>query len=788
MPSPITLRRCCFLLAALFALVLPVRSDAAGLWKTWHTSAVASDSGVPIFTVDGKPFFIYGAAFFYERIPASQWRADLERYRALGINTIDIYIIWNWHEPDPRTVDFDGHTNPRRNLRLLFSIVHELGFKVILRPGPVIRNEWRNGGYPAWLLRRPEYNMPLHDVLQGRYPATATFQNAHANAAAGEWLHNATHLREARAWLHGVLRTIEPWSHDVIAIALDDDQGAYLDNDTWPAPYWHKYIDWLRREVRSVAGPRVPLFVNTYQMKVTAASPVWAWGNWYQSDAYRIGNHDLADLAFSFGLLQTQRDVPTMSSEFQAGWLQGAGEITPRPAAPENTTLALHEMLQMGVHGVVNFPVQDTIDPAGWEVPWANWSYAWDAAYDRAMEPNARFEPTAAFGSLIHVMGDFIAASHPVTDVQIAWLGSAYDPAQMTNARFARLAAMTIAQQQQCRALALSCRLVDLRFDSMQHLSAARWLVVPSAGLGVNRDASIGRKLRQLPSNVHVVSSVSEAHDEGARSATGGINDAALLARNDDTAALLDIFNPGTSPRIIAPTTLTYDGREVPFGGVVLPPGASADYLVRVTRVRRLYLTPPTPQLSVIAPNVQDDGSRWFTLENRRARVLIAADAGARAFVFRQKGSDRNLFTTIGAGRDDVQTPPTPSPRDYIAAYTHPIEAGTFNRPYSCARSSSISISCSYDAPDLGPSPVHFEKRYTLEPNGSLAVVLRASAPASSISALATDVAVVAGRPATLSREGRKGFSIVRVRYPAGQSVRIIFTPQGAPPTGANRR
>ena len=28
--------------------------------------------------------------------------------------------------------------------------------------------------------------MPLHDVLEGRYPATATLQNAHADAAAAE--------------------------------------------------------------------------------------------------------------------------------------------------------------------------------------------------------------------------------------------------------------------------------------------------------------------------------------------------------------------------------------------------------------------------------------------------------------------------------------------------------------------------------------------------------------------------------------------------------------------------
>lgn len=86
-----------------------------------------------------------------------------------------------------------------------------------------------------------------------------------------------------------------------------------------------------------------------HQMKVTASAPVWAWGNWYQSDAYSIGEHDRSQLEFSTALLQTQPHLPVMTSEFQAGWLQGAD--------PTNPTLALHTMLQLGAHGMVNFPV-----------------------------------------------------------------------------------------------------------------------------------------------------------------------------------------------------------------------------------------------------------------------------------------------------------------------------------------------------------------------------------------------------------------------------------------------
>ena len=61
----------------------------------------------------GRPFFLYGAAFFYERIPRELWRATLRAYKNLGINTIDLYLIWNWHEPLGRL----RATSPVRRIR-----------------------------------------------------------------------------------------------------------------------------------------------------------------------------------------------------------------------------------------------------------------------------------------------------------------------------------------------------------------------------------------------------------------------------------------------------------------------------------------------------------------------------------------------------------------------------------------------------------------------------------------------------------------------------------------------
>src|SRR5580700_6102684 len=470
-----------FAVATLLAFALPMgaRADApTASWASWNTSRVLSERGYPVFSVDGRPFFVYGAAFFYERIPRDRWRQALLAYKRLGVNTLDLYLMWNWHQPSESVEDFAGNTDPQRDLLGLLKLAHEFGFKLILRPGPVIRNEWRNGGYPAWLLERPEYKMPLHDVLEGRYPATATLQNAHADAAAAEWLSNAQHLGSAGQWLTDVLRTVEPFSHDVIAIALDDDQGAYLDNDTWPAPHWHAYLGWLRATVASVVGGKVPLFVNTYEMKVPSESPAWAWGDWYQSGSYRLTQHDLADLDFATGLLQTQGRFPVMQSEFQAGWLQGADEAAPRASDASNTALALGELLRDGAHGFVNFPAQDTIYPHGWEAPWANWSYAWDAALTVDLHASARYAPTRIFGDLITRYGAALARTHIAADASIIWPPSLFAPGSLSDADFSALAGATIAMQRACNDRGLSCTLVDLIADGNRTLGS-RLLLLP---------------------------------------------------------------------------------------------------------------------------------------------------------------------------------------------------------------------------------------------------------------------------------------------------------------------
>jgi len=705
---------------------------------------------------------------------------------------------------------------PTRDLHHVLDLARLFHMHVILRPGPVIRNEWRNGGYPAWLLTRPEYAMPSHDVLEGRYPATATLQNAHADAAANEWLHNATHLRYASRWLRRVLREVEPWSDEIVAIAIDDDQGAYIDNDTWPAPHWHAYIDRLSTTVRSVVGPRVPLFINTYQMKVTASAPIWAWGNWYQSDAYSIGDHDLAQLAFSTALLQTQPHRPVMISEFQAGWLQNADEVAPRAADSTNTTLALHEMFQLGAKGIVDFPPQDTANPAGWEAPWANWLYRWDAAYTLDLRGTSqRLAPTVAAYGFFHKYRSYLGTLHPRADAAVAWMPSAYDSAFMTNARVYAIAAETVAVQQRCRTLSLTCSFVDLRFADVAALKDDRVLIVPPLGLPYRYVDTAERTLALFRKRGgRVVAGVEQARLLVAP-ANGGIIDSTLLVAPDGRSGVLDVINTGPDLRSIPATRLDLGRRIVTLPHFYVLPRSGSDVMLGTTPkadarndvawqdlhdlVAFVPLAPgATLECRAGSRDALCDHTPTFRLTDRNVTAIVSANAGSRAFYFGSNPEGANTFTTIGALRDDVQTPPTPSPRDYIAKYTHPFPTGTFNRPYACTQSATgagTTVRCTYDAPDLGPVPVHFEKTYALAADSrTLVVTMRASAPAVSISAITENANLLQvlfdqDPGVTAAIERKPGYRLLRVSYPANTAATIRFTLlKGPTPEPANPR
>ena len=703
----------------LFALALPLLASSPP--QRYGVARIVSRDGYPVLLVRGKPFFIWGAAFFYERIPRSQWRSSLLALQRLHVNTLDLYVPWNWHELADGDFDFDGRTDPRRDLRALLQLANELGFYLIVRPGPVTRNEWRNGGYPAWLLRRPEYEMPLHDVLEGRYPATATLQNTRSDDAAAQWLRNSTHLRYAQRWLRRALAEFRPVAGRVLAVGLDDDQAAYLTNQTWPAPHLAMYLQWLAAIVHDATNPSVPVFINTYQMKVPASSPVWAMGNWYQNSPGSMGEAERLQVLFSTALLGTRPRQPIVLSEFQAGWLLAPEDIYPHETDPTDTMLALHTALDAGARGVVDFPMQDALSPPGWEAPFANRFYDWGAALSLDGKPSPRYAPTLAFGNLVAQDGPLLATTHCVADAAIVWWPSALSmpPTEMqTNA----IADATLESERRCLDRELSCALVDLRFATDDELRRYRALILPELPPGARESAFARTRLQRFARAGIVLRSWNDPALRVliARRAIRGLPGATLHV-GPGRLAFLDAVNYGTTA-LRARITVRYSTIR---RHLVLELPARSARLVRLDRsdppVRPAAPEPATREAGVpirwgLDAPVSSVGA--VVLQDARVRVVVSARAGGRAFVFEDLAHKTNAFTTVGALRDDVSLQSPPSITDRIAAFTHTFPAGMFNRPYDVRHSATRSVALTYTAPDVLPAGARFEKVLSLPASG----------------------------------------------------------------------
>jgi beta-galactosidase len=105
------------------------------------------------FLLDGKPFQIRSGEMHPIRIPAEYWRHRIRMAKAMGLNTIAVYLMWNALESEPGV--FDLKTGNRDFVRFI-ELCRQEGLWVYLRPGPYVCAEWDFGGLPPYLLRNPD--------------------------------------------------------------------------------------------------------------------------------------------------------------------------------------------------------------------------------------------------------------------------------------------------------------------------------------------------------------------------------------------------------------------------------------------------------------------------------------------------------------------------------------------------------------------------------------------------------------------------------------------------------
>ena len=109
-------------------------------------------TGDKTFLLNGKPFVVKAAEIHYPRIPREYWEHRIKMCKALGMNTVCLYVFWNIHEQQEGKFDFTGNNDVAAFCRL----AQKNGMYVIVRPGPYVCAEWEMGGLPWWLLKKKD--------------------------------------------------------------------------------------------------------------------------------------------------------------------------------------------------------------------------------------------------------------------------------------------------------------------------------------------------------------------------------------------------------------------------------------------------------------------------------------------------------------------------------------------------------------------------------------------------------------------------------------------------------
>ena len=449
----------------------------------------------PEYWVDGKPFLMHGAAFFYHRIPRDRWAEVLLHFKALGVNTIDLYPLWNWQQPEESVLDFDGHTNPRRDLKYLLRLIDLMDFKLTFRPGPYFTDEWRNGGYPDWLLRRPEYGMSEQSIIEGRYPLWNQLQYDKSEEAAKKWLQNSTHLDHTRKWFQDVFALVNPLLAEhggpLINIQIDDDQA--LGRDNYNGPNFWKYMYLLRTYAKEAThNSAIPYYINGADMRVNAeandatAEPFWNTGQDYQSfgPGGYSDSYEAAKNKFLTEVLKTQPLFVPTHIEFLAGWDLDDKDTYARLTHPSNTLMAMRVMLQNGLKGLSHHPANDTLYPAGYECPWANYFYTQENAITFAGGENGRAAYIRRTGRLIRGIGSLLASTHLAADAGIIYPMATYPQKELTSAEIQRVADVGGRLLWSGVSDQFNFELVDSDHTPLENLERYRVLLLPNPQAG----------------------------------------------------------------------------------------------------------------------------------------------------------------------------------------------------------------------------------------------------------------------------------------------------------------
>ena len=286
---------------ALAALLLaaPASMQAASKPGTFTT-------GNKTFLLNGKPFVVKAAEVHYPRIPRAYWDHRIKMCKALGMNTVCIYVFWNIHEQKEGQFDFTGNNDVAEFCRL----AQKNGMYVIVRPGPYVCAEWEMGGLPWWLLKKKDIKLRERDPY---------------------------FMERVKIFEQKVGEQLKPLTIQnggpIIMVQVENEYGSYGEDKP--------YVSEIRDCLRGIYGKELALFQCDWSSNFEK--------NGLDDLTWTMNFGTGANINDQFRRLGELRpNAPKMCSEFWSGWFDkwGARHET-RPA--KDMVEGMDEMLSKGI-------------------------------------------------------------------------------------------------------------------------------------------------------------------------------------------------------------------------------------------------------------------------------------------------------------------------------------------------------------------------------------------------------------------------------------------------------
>lgn len=275
------------------------------------------------FYLNDKKIKIISGALHYFRVVPEYWPDRLEKLKALGCNTVETYVPWNFHEPKEGVFDFEG----QKDLARFTKLAQDLGLLVILRPTPYICAEWEFGGLPAWLLKYPSIRVRSNcDIF--------------LNAVDKYFAELFKHIYPLQATQDG----------PIIMMQIENEYGSFGNNKIYLKNLKNMMIKY---------GCEVPLFTSDGAWREVLES-----GTILDEDVLptvNFGSKTKEQFGYFKEFLEKNNlEKPMMCMEFWLGWFSNWGQEFKRRDA-QDAANELRDMLDMGhvnfymYHGGTNF-------------------------------------------------------------------------------------------------------------------------------------------------------------------------------------------------------------------------------------------------------------------------------------------------------------------------------------------------------------------------------------------------------------------------------------------------